>query len=68
MEGAYQEMLRLIAGLELLSEDGVVIAEHDKHFDPGGGVGRLKRYRCLTQGESALSFYRRLTPSGQRGD
>jgi 16S rRNA (guanine(966)-N(2))-methyltransferase RsmD len=68
MEGAYQEMLRLIAGLELLSEDGVVIAEHDKHFDPGEGVGRLKRYRCLTQGESALSFYRRLTPSGQRGD
>jgi 16S rRNA (guanine966-N2)-methyltransferase len=57
MEGAYEEMLRLIGGLELLSEDGVVIAEHDKHFDPGEGCGGLKRYRCLQQGESALSFY-----------
>jgi 16S rRNA (guanine(966)-N(2))-methyltransferase RsmD len=57
MEGAYEEMLRLIAGLGLLSEDGVVIAEHDKHFDPGGGAGRLKRYRCLQQGDSSLSFY-----------
>ena len=57
MEGAYEETLRLIAGLELLSEDGVVIAEHDKHFDPGEGCGSLKRYRCLQQGESALSFY-----------
>ncbi len=57
MEGAYEEMLRLIGGLELLSEGGVVIAEHDKHFDPGEGSGDLKRYRCLQQGESALSFY-----------
>jgi 16S rRNA G966 N2-methylase RsmD len=57
MEGAYEEMLRLIAGLELLSEGGVVIAEHDKHFDPGEGTGPLKRYRCLHQGESSLSFY-----------
>jgi len=57
MEGAYEEMLRLIAGLELLSEGGVVIAEHNKHFDPGEGAGRLKRYRCLHQGESSLSFY-----------
>ena len=57
MEGAYEEVLRLIAGSELLSEDGVVIAEHDKHFDPGEGSGGLKRYRCLQQGESSLSFY-----------
>jgi 16S rRNA (guanine966-N2)-methyltransferase len=57
MEGAYEEMLRLIAGLELLSEGGVVIAEHDKHFDPGEGSRGLKRCRCLQQGESALSFY-----------
>jgi 16S rRNA (guanine(966)-N(2))-methyltransferase RsmD len=57
MESAYQETLRLLAGMELLSEGGVVIAEHDKHFDPGEGCGRLRRYRCLHQGESSLSFY-----------
>jgi 16S rRNA (guanine(966)-N(2))-methyltransferase RsmD len=57
MKGAYEEVLRLIAGLELLSEAGLVIAEHDKHFDPGEGAGRLQRYRCLRQGESLLSFY-----------
>jgi 16S rRNA (guanine(966)-N(2))-methyltransferase RsmD len=59
MEGAYEEVLGLIAGLELLAEDGVVVAEHDKHFDPGEGVGGLKRFRLLRQGESALSFYSR---------
>ena len=34
-----------------------VIAEHDKHFDPGEGAGKLKRYRRLRQGESSFSFY-----------
>jgi len=57
MEGAYEEVLRLVAELELLAEGGVLIAEHDKRFDPGEGVGKLKRYRRLRQGESSLSFY-----------
>jgi 16S rRNA (guanine966-N2)-methyltransferase len=57
MENAYEEALRLIAGSELLSDGGVVIAEHGKHFDPGEGWGGLKRYRRLQQGESSLSFF-----------
>jgi len=57
MHGAYEEVLSLIAGLELLGECGLVVAEHDKHFDPGEGVGLLRRCRCLRQGESTLSFY-----------
>ena len=59
LHGAYGETLRTIARGTLLREGGIVVAEHEKRFDPGEGEGNLKRYRLLQQGESALSFYRR---------
>jgi len=59
LHGAYEEILRIIARGTILSEGGIVVAEHEKRFDPGEGEGNLKRYRLLKQGESALSFYRR---------
>ena len=37
---------------------GLVIAEHEKRFDPGESFGKLQRYRKLEQGDAALSFYR----------
>jgi 16S rRNA (guanine(966)-N(2))-methyltransferase RsmD len=58
MHGSYAETLRTLARGKLLEAGGVVVAEHEKRFDPGEGEGRLKRYRLLKQGESALSFYR----------
>jgi 16S rRNA (guanine(966)-N(2))-methyltransferase RsmD len=61
LHGAYGENLRTIARGTVLCEGGIVVAEHEKRFDPGDGEGNLKRYRCLKQGESALSFYRRST-------
>jgi hypothetical protein len=36
----------------------VVIAEHEKKFDPGHEFGPLRRFRHLAQGSAALSFYR----------
>jgi hypothetical protein len=36
----------------------VVIAEHEKKFDPGEEYGALRRFRKLEQGSAALSFYR----------
>ena len=57
--GAYGEVLRTVARGNVLGEGGVVVAEHDKRFDPGEGEGDLRRYRLLKQGDSALSFYRR---------
>ena len=42
----------------LLAPDAVVVAEHDKRFDPGDGFAPLFRYRKLEQGDAALSFYR----------
>ncbi len=58
LQGAYSQVLRIISQSDLLAEDGIVIAEHEKRFDPGDGEGTLHRYRTLQQGESALSFYR----------
>jgi len=42
----------------------VVIAEHEKKFDPGEDFGPLRRFRHLAQGNAALSFYR----MGSTGD
>lgn len=67
LHGAYGEVLRTIARGDLLREGGVVVAEHEKRFDPGEGEGLLRRYRLLKQGESALSFYRRTMPPPQEG-
>jgi 16S rRNA (guanine(966)-N(2))-methyltransferase RsmD len=64
LHGAYGEILRTIARGSLLKEGGIVVAEHEKRFDPGEGEDSLKRYRVLKQGESALSFYRRSQSSG----
>jgi 16S rRNA (guanine(966)-N(2))-methyltransferase RsmD len=65
LHGAYGEILRTVSRTGLLREGGIVVAEHEKRFDPGEGEGDLKRYRLLRQGESALSFYRRSTITGQ---
>ena len=51
--------------LEILGDSvtyALVIAEHEKKFDPGEAFGNLQRIRKLLQGDAGLSFYRR-TPS-----
>jgi 16S rRNA (guanine966-N2)-methyltransferase len=58
MEGQYEGVLRALSELTVMRTGGVVIAEHDKRFDPGDGVGEVKRYRTLLQGDAGLSFYR----------
>jgi len=42
-----------------LSECAVIIAEHEKRFDPGDQFGELQRFRTRLQGDAGLSFYRR---------
>lgn len=58
MEQEYEETLELLSQLRLLRPRGVVIAEHDKKFDPGERFGALQRFRVLKQGDAGLSFYR----------
>jgi 16S rRNA (guanine(966)-N(2))-methyltransferase RsmD len=55
----YAQVLAFLSQSRLLKPGSVVIAEHDKHFDPGEGLGALQRYRKLRQGDAVLSFYRR---------
>lgn len=54
----YEEVLGFLSQSRILKPSSVVIAEHDKRFDPGEAVGALRRYRKLVQGDSGLSFYR----------
>jgi len=42
-----------------IAEHALVIAEHEKHFEPGVQFGTLGRTRQLPQGDAVLSFYRR---------
>lgn len=58
MANAYTNTLEALSDSSLIGMTSVVIAEHEKKFDPGEKFGRLHRYRHLPQGSAALSFYR----------
>ena len=63
---AYADALGFLAQSRLLHKGSVVIAEHDKHFDPGESFGALRRSRVLRQGDAVLSFYRRVPTADSR--
>ena len=58
MAEAYSNTLQALADSSLIQPTSLVIAEHEKKFDPGQKFGRLHRYRHLQQGSASLSFYR----------
>ncbi|HTW31043.1 MAG TPA: 16S rRNA (guanine(966)-N(2))-methyltransferase RsmD [Candidatus Sulfotelmatobacter sp.] len=58
MKEAYAKTLTALADSSLIWAMSVVIAEHEKKFDPGEEFGALRRFRLLAQGSVALSFYR----------
>ena len=58
MEEAYLQTLEALSKSRLLKRESIVIAEHQKKFDPGEEFGSLVRSRKLTQRDAALSFYR----------
>jgi 16S rRNA (guanine966-N2)-methyltransferase len=59
MQDTYRETLRTLAESPVVWAMSMVIAEHEKRFDPGEEFGPLRRFRKLIQGGAALSFYRR---------
>lgn len=59
MAVAYEQTLTFLSESRLIKPDAIVIAEHDKRFDPGEHFSSLRRFRRLAQGDAALSFYRR---------
>lgn len=60
LKDAYRETLSSLAQSPVISATPVVIAEHEKQFDPGEEFQSLGRFRKLVQGSTALSFYRRV--------
>ena len=60
MEEAYADTLNALSHSRLLKPESLIIAEHQKKFDPGEMFAGLSRYRKLVQGDAALSFFRRV--------
>jgi 16S rRNA (guanine(966)-N(2))-methyltransferase RsmD len=67
MKEAYRETLRVLAESPVLWAMSMVIAEHEKRFDPGEEFGPLRKFRKLIQGDAALSFYRMASAADVRG-
>lgn len=59
MRDQYARTLTQLSVSGLVHSTSVVVAEHEKRFDPGAEFGQLQRYRKLEQGDAALSFYRK---------
>jgi len=58
MQRAYELTLTALAESSLVWAMSLVVAEHEKKFDPGDQFGSLRRIRKLAQGNAVLSFYR----------
>jgi 16S rRNA (guanine966-N2)-methyltransferase len=66
MQHAYEETLTALADSSLVWAMSLIVAEHEKKFDPGEEFGPLRRFRKLVQGSAALSFYRRRSAADVR--
>ena len=60
MEEVYGQTLECLRESGLPKPGSLVMAEHQKKFDPGEAFASLRRFRKLEQGDAALSFYRRI--------
>jgi len=61
MRGAYERTLEFLGESHLVVFSSIVIAEHEKKFEPSETFGTLVLYRKIVQGDAGLSFYRRAT-------
>ncbi|HKG23262.1 MAG TPA: 16S rRNA (guanine(966)-N(2))-methyltransferase RsmD [Blastocatellia bacterium] len=53
----YSQVLESISQGRLIPDDGIVVVEHRSKTPPRESYGRLRVYRQVRQGESALAFY-----------
>jgi 16S rRNA (guanine(966)-N(2))-methyltransferase RsmD len=58
MRGSYEQILGYLSQSRILQPSSIVIAEHEKRFEPGDRFGALLRYRRIDQGDASLSFYK----------
>lgn len=59
MHEQYAHVLEFLAQSHCVHAGTLVIAEHDKRFDPGEKFGGLVKTRELKQGDAGLSFYKK---------
>ena len=58
MRGSYARTLDFLGESKMVGAQTIVIAEHEKKFDPGERFGALTRYRKIMQGDAGISLYR----------
>lgn len=58
LKNSYEQTLNVLSNSTIVWAMTLVITEHEKKYDPGNAFGSLRRIRTLTQGNSALSFYK----------
>ena len=57
-EDLYRRALLAFASRPVLADGGILVMEHSKRVQLAESIERLRRYRVLKQGDSALSFYK----------
>jgi len=55
----YRTSMEILGASTLVKNESIVVAEHEKKFDPRERAGGLVRFRIVKQGDTALSFYRK---------
>jgi 16S rRNA (guanine966-N2)-methyltransferase len=63
--GLYEKALETIHFLDLLSDDGIILAEYDSNNVPPEQVEGFVRYRERKYGKTTVGLYRRMTPEDQ---
>ncbi|HXG93949.1 MAG TPA: 16S rRNA (guanine(966)-N(2))-methyltransferase RsmD [Blastocatellia bacterium] len=53
----YSQVMRQLGTSSIIADDSIVIVEHRAKTPPATDYGKLKIYRVVRQGESALAFY-----------
>jgi 16S rRNA (guanine966-N2)-methyltransferase len=53
------EVLDILGGGDLLTEDAVIVVEHDRRSEPDSRYGCLVRTEVRRYGDTSVSFYRR---------
>jgi 16S rRNA (guanine(966)-N(2))-methyltransferase RsmD len=56
--GLYSTVLSDLGESLVLADEGIIVVEHRAKTPPQSDYGRLKMFRQLKQGESALAFYK----------
>ena len=58
LRGAYERTLEFLGESRMLGATTIVIAEHEKRYEPAERFGALQRYRTIVHGDAGLSLYR----------